>query len=105
MDLKEIPSLVIGLQMKISGNAWSLDRRLLQQMSPSHEPIMTKLLQKTLKDFGAYERLTMAEGYNRIYIEREVIVFTKQLKVIIQAQITENNLVSIYRTQDLEPSI
>jgi len=43
MDLKEIPSLVIGLQMKISGNAWSLDRRLLQQMSPSHEPIMTIL--------------------------------------------------------------
>ena len=33
------------------------------------------------------------------------MIFTKQLKMIIQAQITENNLVSIYRTQDLEPSI
>ena len=49
----------------------------------------------------------MAEGYNRIYIyiERGEMIFTKQLKMIIQAQITENNLVSIYRTQDLEPSI
>ena len=33
------------------------------------------------------------------------MIVTKQLKMIIQAQITENNLVSIYRTQDLEPSI
>ena len=70
-------------------------------------PLWQYFCRKTLKDFGANERLTMAEGYNRIYIyiERGEMIFTKQLKMIIQAQITENNLVSIYRTQDLEPSI
>ena len=51
----------------------------------------------------------MVEEYNIIEREgerkREKMIFTKQLKMIIQAQITENNLVSIYRTQDLEPSI
>ena len=41
-----------------------------------------------MKDFGAYERLTMAEGYNRREREgererereRERLIFTKQLK-------------------------
>ena len=39
-----------------------------------------------MNDFGAYERLTMAEEYNRIERERErerereKMIFTKQLK-------------------------
>ena len=37
-----------------------------------------------MNDFGAYERLTMAEEYNRIERERERererMIFTKQLK-------------------------
>ena len=33
-----------------------------------------------MNNFGAYERLTMTEEYNRIEREGEKMIFTKQLK-------------------------